>query len=190
MRLRALAVIVPTIGLALLLAGCPKRPMVPVASAPPPVVPAPTPPPAPAAPTPPVVAAPIAPPTPAPTPPPAPPKEYMPNDALKRINFAFDQAVIRPGDAKTLDASAVWLKGNPNQLVLIEGHCDERGTSEYNMALGDRRARAAMNYLVAQGIAADRITLISYGKERPVCRENGEACWAQNRRDEFLTKER
>ena len=174
MRLRALAVIVPTIGLALLLAGCPKRPMVPVASAPPPVVPTPTPPPAPAA----------------PTPPPAPPKEYMPNDALKRINFAFDQAVIRPGDAKTLDASAVWLKGNPNQLVLIEGHCDERGTSEYNMALGDRRARAAMNYLVAQGIAADRITLISYGKERPVCHENGEACWAQNRRDEFLTKER
>ena len=193
MRVRAFAVIVPTIGLALMLTGCPKRPMVPVASAPPPVAPAPTPPPAPApaAPTPPpVVAAPAAPPTPAPTPPPAPPKEYMPNSALKRINFAFDQAVIRPADAKTLDASAAWLKSNPNQLVLIEGHCDERGTNEYNLALGDRRARAAQNYLVAQGIAADRITLISYGEERPLCQEKSETCWAQNRRDEFLTKER
>ena len=165
MRLRAFAVIVPTIGLALMLTGCPKRPMVPVASAPPPVAPAPT-------------------------PPPAPPKEYMPNSALKRINFAFDQAVIRPADAKTLDASAAWLKSNPNQLVLIEGHCDERGTNEYNLALGDRRARAAQNYLVAQGIAADRITLISYGEERPLCQEKSETCWAQNRRDEFLTKER
>ena len=191
MRLKALTVIVPTIGLALMLAGCPKRPMVPVVSAPPPVAPAPAPAPAPAAPTPPpVVAAPVAPPTPAPTPPPAPPKEYMPNAALQRIHFAFDQAVIRPADAKTLDASATWLKANPDQLVLIEGHCDERGTSEYNLALGDRRARAALNYLVAQGVAANRITLISYGEERPLCRESGEACWSTNRRDDFLTKER
>jgi peptidoglycan-associated lipoprotein len=114
----------------------------------------------------------------------------MPNAALKRIHFAFDQAVIRPADARTLDASAAWLKANPNQLVLIEGHCDERGTSEYNLALGDRRARAAQNYLVAQGIAAERITMISFGKERPLCRERGETCWATNRRDEFLTKER
>lgn len=190
MRLRALALVLPTVALALMLAGCPKRPMVPVASAPPPVAPAPTPPPVVAPTPPPVVAAPVAPPTPAPTPPPAPPKEYMPNDALKRIHFAFDQAVIRPGDARTLEASAAWLKANPNQLVLIEGHCDERGTSEYNLALGDRRARAALNYLMAQGIAADRIAVISYGKERPLCRESGEACWATNRRDEFLTKER
>lgn len=189
MRLKALALVVPTVGLALMLAGCPKRPMVPVASAPPPTPPAPQAAPAPA-PPPPVVAAPVAPPTPAPAPPPAPPKEYMPNANLKRINFDFDKAVIRPADAKTLDASAAWLKANPNQLVLIEGHCDERGTSEYNLALGDRRARAATNYLVAQGIAAERITMISYGKERPLCQERTEACWAQNRRDEFLTKER
>jgi len=191
MRLRALALVVPTVGLALMLAGCPKRPMTAAVSAPPPAAPAPTMAPAPAAPaTPPVVAAPVAPPTPAPAPPPAPPKEYMPNANLKRIHFAFDKSAIRPDDAKTLDASAAWLKANPNQLVLIEGHCDERGTSEYNLALGDRRARAATNYLVAQGIAASRITMISYGKERPLCQERTEACWAQNRRDEFLTKER
>jgi peptidoglycan-associated lipoprotein len=204
MRLNALALVVPTVGLALMLTGCPKRPMVPVVSAPPPAPPASqaAPPPLPPAPTsPPVVAAPVAPPTPAPTPapvapptpaptpPPAPPKEYRPNDALKRINFSFDQAVIRPGDAKILEASVAWLKANPNQLVLIEGHCDERGTDEYNLALGDRRARAAMNFLVAQGIPANRITMISYGKERPLCRERTKACWATNRRDEFLTKE-
>ena len=67
-----------------------------------------------------------------------------------------------------LDASAAYLKANPDQLVLIEGHCDERGTIEYNLALGERRAKASMNYLVAQGIDASRFTLISYGKERPV----------------------
>jgi peptidoglycan-associated lipoprotein len=114
----------------------------------------------------------------------------MPNAALQRVHFDFDKAVIRPAEAKTLDASAAWLKANPNQLVLIEGHCDERGTSEYNLALGDRRARAALNYLVAQGVAANRITLISYGKERPLCQERAEACWSTNRRDDFLTKER
>ncbi|HEX7785318.1 MAG TPA: peptidoglycan-associated lipoprotein Pal [Methylomirabilota bacterium] len=193
MRLRALALVLPTLALALLLAGCPKRPMTTQVSAPPPAAPPPAPTPAPAptppppAPAPPPVAA--APPAPAPTPPP-PPKEYQPNDALKRIHFAFDKAVIRPADAKILDASAAWLKANPNQLVLIEGHCDERGTNEYNLALGDRRAKAASNYLVAQGIAADRITVISYGEERPLCSEKTEACWSQNRRDEFLTKER
>ncbi|HEY7038773.1 MAG TPA: peptidoglycan-associated lipoprotein Pal [Methylomirabilota bacterium] len=191
MRLRALALVLPTLALALVLTGCPKRPMTTQVSAPPPAAPPPAPAPAPTppppAPTPPPVA--VAPPPPAPAPP-APPKEYQPNDALKRIHFAFDRAVIRPADAKILEASAAWLKANPNQLVLIEGHCDERGTNEYNLALGDRRAKAASNYLVAQGIAADRITVISYGKERPLCSEKAETCWSQNRRDEFLTKER
>ena len=191
MRLRAIALVLPTIALALVLTGCPKRPMTTQVSAPPPAAPPPAPAPAPAppppAPAPPPVA--VAPPPPAPAPP-APPKEYRPNDALKRIHFAFDRAVIRPADAKILDASAAWLQANPNQLVLIEGHCDERGTNEYNLALGDRRAKAASNYLVAQGIAADRITVISYGKERPLCTEKAETCWSQNRRDEFLTKER
>ncbi len=114
----------------------------------------------------------------------------MPNPSLKDVYFDFDKSTIRPGDAKILDASAAYLKDNRDQLVLIEGHCDERGTAEYNLALGERRAKAAMNYLVAQGIDASRFTVVSYGKERPVCTEKTEACWARNRYDRFLTKAR
>lgn len=189
---RSLLLVMPTLALVLLLAGCPKRPMVPVVSAPPPTPPAPTAAPTPPPPAPPVAVAPApaAPPVVVPTPPPAPPKEYAPNAALQPIYFDFDRSAIRPGDAKILDASAAWLKANPNQLVLIEGHCDERGTAEYNLALGDRRASTARSYLTAQGVAADRITVVSYGKERPVCSENAETCWARNRRAAFLTKER
>jgi peptidoglycan-associated lipoprotein len=134
----------------------------------------------------------VAPPTaaPAPAPAPAPPKEYRNNAALKQIFFAFDKADIRPDDAQTLTASAAYLKANPNQLILIEGHCDERGTSEYNLALGERRAKAAMTFLVSNGVEASRITTISYGKERPVCTEKNEACWSKNRNDTFLTKDR
>jgi len=131
---------------------------------------------------------PVAPVAPAPTP--APPKEYAANDNLKAINFDFDKAVIRPGDAKTLDASADWLRRNSNNLLLIEGHCDERGTAEYNLALGERRAKAAMDYLVSKGVSTDRITIVSFGKERPLCSESSEGCHARNRRDQFLTKER
>ena len=94
----------------------------------------------------------------------------------------------RPGDARTLDANAAWLKASASQLLLVEGHCDERGTNEYNVALGDRRAKAAMNYLVAQGVRANRITVISYGEERPLCTEHNEACWSQNRRAHFLVR--
>ncbi len=128
--------------------------------------------------------------TPTPAPAPAPPKEYAANDNLKAINFDFDKAVIRPGDAKILDASADWLRRNPNNLLLIEGHCDERGTAEYNLALGERRAKAAMDYLVSKGVSSDRITIVSFGKERPICSESSDACRARNRRDQFLTKER
>ena len=175
----------------LFVAACAKRPVATAreaapapAPAPPPAAPAPAPAPPPAAPAPPPpVAA-------APTPRPAPPKEYMANDALKPIHFAFDKSDIRPADAKVLDASAKWLTSNPNQLVLIEGHTDERGTDAYNLALGDRRAKAAMNYLVAQGVQGDRITIVSFGEERPLCREKNEACWAQNRRAMFLVKEK
>jgi peptidoglycan-associated lipoprotein len=112
----------------------------------------------------------------------------MANPNLKEIHFDFDKYNIRPGDAKILDENAAWLKANARNLVLIEGNCDERGTAEYNLALGERRAKAAMNYLVAQGVQASRITIISYGKERPLCTEHTEACWARNRRDNFLTK--
>jgi len=143
---------------------------------------------APAAPAsePPAVVAP--PPAPVATARPAPPSEFMPNDALKPIHFDFDKSDIRKADAEILTASARWLNDNRGHLVLIEGHCDERGTSEYNLALGERRARAAMNFLVAQGIAPARMAIVSYGEERPLCRDESEACWAQNRRGMFLTK--
>jgi len=188
-----------TVCVAMLLTGCPKRPEMKVASAPAPAPPAPTPPPPPApaplappvvAPAPPAPAPPpavVAPPPPAPAPPP-PPSQYAPNAALKDIFFDFDKANVRPGDAKILDASAAYLKANPDQLVLIEGHCDERGTNEYNLALGERRARAAMDYLVSKGISASRVKVISYGKERPSCTAKTPACWAANRHDAFLTK--
>jgi len=109
---------------------------------------------------------------------------------LADVFFDFDKYDIRPGDAKTLDANANWLKSNPNHLMLIEGHCDERGTNEYNLALGERRAKSTMNYLVSQGVQANRITIISYGEERPQCTEHNEACWAKNRRAHFLVKPR
>jgi peptidoglycan-associated lipoprotein len=194
-HVRTVSTLLPIIGLTLLLAGCPKRPAMTAATAPPPVPPPAAAPPTPPAPAPAPAPAPVAPPTvapaPAPTPPPpAPPKEYRLNAALKQIFFAFDKADIRPNDAQTLAASAAYLKANPNQLVLIEGHCDERGTSEYNLALGERRAKAAMNFLVSNGVEASRITTISYGKERPGCTEKNEACWSKNRNDTFLTKEK
>ena len=109
---------------------------------------------------------------------------------LTDVFFDFDKYDIRPSDAKTLDANAGWLKSNPNHLVLIEGHCDERGTNEYNLALGERRAKSTMNYLVSQGVQANRITIISYGEERPQCTEHTESCWAKNRRAHFLVKPR
>jgi len=195
-RLRSAVLVLSCLVLAVLLTGCPKRPVATVASAPAPAAPAPPPPPpppppapAPPAPAPPPPPPPVVAPPPAPAPPPPPaPKEFAPNPALKEIHFDFDKSNIRPGDAKILDASAAYLKANPNELVLIEGHCDERGTIEYNLALGERRAKSAMNYLVSQGIDAGRFTLISYGKERPLCTEKTEACWARNRRDQFLSK--
>ncbi len=117
-------------------------------------------------------------------------KEFTAVAALKDVFFEFDKYDIRAEDAKTLDANATWLKANAENLVLIEGHCDERGTNEYNLALGERRAKAAMNYLVSQGVQANRITIISYGEERPLCNEKNESCWSKNRRAHFLVKPR
>ena len=130
-------------------------------------------------------------PTPAPTPAPTPrpePGGFTAIPELQDIYFDFDKYDIRPSDARTLDANAAWLKSNPNHLVLIEGHADERGTNEYNLALGERRAKSTMNYLVSQGVQANRITIISYGEERPTCTEHTEGCWAKNRRSHFLVK--
>jgi peptidoglycan-associated lipoprotein len=113
--------------------------------------------------------------------------EFMSTVHLRDVHFDFDKYDIRPGDASILDANAAWLKTNTD-LVLIEGHCDERGTAEYNLALGDRRAKATMRYLVGRGVRAGRITTVSLGKERPVCQEHSEACWAANRRAHSLVK--
>ena len=107
---------------------------------------------------------------------------------MKTIHFDFDKSDIRPGDAAILDANARWLGANPKRLVLIEGHCDERGTNEYNTALGERRARATMDYLVRRGIQQGRFSTVSYGEERPICTKHEESCWRQNRRAQFLSK--
>lgn len=98
------------------------------------------------------------------------------------INFAFDRFDIDPRARAILDSQAQWLAHYPNVPVSLEGHCDERGTREYNLGLGDRRANAAKNYLAARGIAPGRISTISYGKERPIALGSDEASLAQNRR--------
>ena len=184
--------VAPVLVLSLFLAGCPKRPATTAASAPPPTgAPAPSS----AAPStsgtpgPAMTPSPAAPGTTSPSATPPRPSEFRETDNLKDVFFDFDRYDIRPGDARLLDTNAAWLKTNDN-LVLIEGHCDERGTNEYNLALGERRAKATMNYLVGQGVQANRITIISYGKERPTCTEHSEACWAKNRRAHFLVKAR
>ena len=121
-------------------------------------------------------------------------RDYEPIPELRDIHFHSGKAVIRPGDEKILDANAAWLRANPGHLVLIEGHSDKRGTTnrknEFNLDLGERRAQAAMNYLVAQGVHPSRIIILSYGEERPQCTEESERCWSQNRRSRFLVKPR
>ena len=118
------------------------------------------------------------------------PTQFSQAPGLPDIHFDFDRYEIRPEDAKTLDTNAEWLRSNPTALLLIEGHCDDRGTNGYNIALGEHRARSAMNYLIGQGIKASRITIISYGEERPLCSEHSETCWGENRRSHFLVKSR
>jgi peptidoglycan-associated lipoprotein len=176
-----------------LFAGCAKRPATTAASAPAPTGAAATTGgtggTAAAQPTTPPPAATAAPQTPATTARPQ-PKEFVAVADVKPIYFDFDKYDIRPADAKVLDSNAQWLKSNDQQLVLIEGHCDERGTNEYNLALGERRAKSAMNYLVSQGVQASRITIISYGEERPSCTQKTEECWSKNRRAQFLVKPR
>ena len=99
-----------------------------------------------------------------------------------RVFFDFDRSDLKPEARATLERQAAWLKQYSNVRLQIEGHCDERGTREYNLALGERRANAAKNYLVALGIPASRLSTISYGKERPAVLGSNETSWAQNRR--------
>ena len=98
-----------------------------------------------------------------------------------RVFFAFDKSDLSTDARGTLDRQAAWLKQWSNQQLTIEGHCDERGTREYNLALGERRANAVKDYLVASGVSASRLKTISYGKERPIVLGSNEAAWAQNR---------
>jgi peptidoglycan-associated lipoprotein len=108
---------------------------------------------------------------------------------LSDIHFDYNDYTVRQQDAEILHSNADWLQKNPDRRVQIEGHCDERGSEEYNIALGAKRAQAAKEYLETLGISADRMSTISYGKELPLCTEHTEDCWAQNRRDHFAVME-
>jgi len=110
-------------------------------------------------------------------------------DQFKIAYFDFDKYNLRSDARAALEANARLLRDYPNVKVLIEGHCDERGTVEYNLALGERRARASMDYLTSLGIGGDRLEIISYGKERPVALGHNEDSWAKNRRAEFTITE-
>jgi peptidoglycan-associated lipoprotein len=116
------------------------------------------------------------------------PGDYSPIAALKDVHFEYDQSEVRTQDRVILDRNAGWMVEHPKYLILIEGHADERGTNEYNLALADKRARAAMIYLVSKGVRAERIAVLSYGEERPLCHDATHACWAKNRRASFRVR--
>lgn len=115
--------------------------------------------------------------------------KVAPTGSVTDVYFEFDKYELSPEATQMLDANAEWLKANPRHLVLIEGHCDERGTVAYNLALGERRAKATQNYLAARGVQSMRISIISYGEEKPQCSAHSEACWTKNRRAHFMVKQ-
>jgi len=180
----------------LALAGCPKRPEVlqagPAAVGPPAAT---APAPAAAQPSPQTAETPVTrPPAPAETPVQPAPAAAAPAAAaavpgpspVKDVFFDYDKAGIRDDQKAALNDNVGWLKGNTGAKILIEGHCDERGTAEYNLGLGERRAKAVKDYLIAAGIAADRVSTISYGKERPFVLGHDESAWKWNRRSHFV----
>jgi peptidoglycan-associated lipoprotein len=112
-------------------------------------------------------------------------EEIEKSGLLKEVFFEFDKADIREQDRETLSQNAAALKKFDFLRITVEGHCDERGTVEYNLALGERRAKAASDYLVSLGVTADRLKTVSYGKEVPVCTQSSEECWLKNRRAHF-----
>ena len=126
-----------------------------------------------------------------PPPPPPPPQpseteQQMFDRSIKNIFFDYDKYDIRPDQQASLQADIQFLQQHPNVTFTIEGHCNERGSTEYNLALGDNRANAVKNALVQGGISADRMKTISYGKEKPFCTESNEQCWQQNRQGHFV----
>jgi len=132
--------------------------------------------------------------TPAPTPPPAPPQETPPAPTPQQLSssdlqpafFDFDSYALRDDARTALDHDAKLLRDNADAKLTVEGHCDERGTAEYNQALGERRAQAARDYLVNAGIDASRLKVVSYGKERPFDPGHDESAWSKNRRAHFV----
>ena len=121
---------------------------------------------------------------------PAPAVEPAALGELKNVHFDLDQAKIRSGDARILRDHAQWLKSHRNAMVTIGGHADERGSDEYNMRLGERRANAVRAYLIAQGVEAERVTVTSHGERSPACSDHSEGCWGENRRAEFQVQSR
>jgi len=109
---------------------------------------------------------------------------------LGTVYFDYDRAVIRDDARATLDANAAWMKKFRSAKILVEGHCDERGTEEYNLALGEKRAKAAQDYLLSTGVGSDRIRIISYGKSQPLNPGHDEGAWQMNRRAQFLIIEK
>jgi peptidoglycan-associated lipoprotein len=126
------------------------------------------------------------------TAPPPPPVQAGPSDEqlfsqnVRDAYFDYDKSDVRADAQQALQADAQFLAQHPNIRFTIEGHCDERGSTEYNLGLGDNRANAAKNFLVQNGVSADRIKTISYGKEKPFCTDSNETCWQQNRRAHFV----
>jgi peptidoglycan-associated lipoprotein len=124
--------------------------------------------------------------------PPPPPAAHVPtmqelfDAAVKDAFYDYDKADVRADARDALSATAQFLRSYPQVKVVIEGHCDERGSTEYNLALGDRRAAAAKQFLTSLGITADRMETVSYGKERPFCSASTEECWQQNRRAHII----
>jgi peptidoglycan-associated lipoprotein len=126
-------------------------------------------------------------------PPPPPPTtqasvsdEQLFSQNMKDIYFDYDKSDVRASDQATIQADASFLQQHPNISFTVEGHCDERGSTEYNLALGDNRASSVKNALVSAGVSADRVKTVSYGKEKPFCTEHNEQCWQQNRRGHLV----
>ena len=113
-------------------------------------------------------------------------KNFQETSNLKDIHFNFDQYGLDSNSKEALQQNASYLKQNPGMKIEIQGHCDERGTNNYNIALGERRASATKRFLVSQGIDSSRINIISFGEEKPFCFDSNEGCWFQNRRAHFM----